>query len=147
MSEAIELADDGDAVTRPMNWDKAVSAAYFRALGLSQAAAAEAARVGERTIARWEGCSWWADATAEAIDRWHTDLSAASRKSLLDAVKDDGDLALKVQERLNPRLSPKELNVARVQEALAETIRIIREELPEELAARVLGRVREVWRA
>lgn len=147
MSEAVALAGEGDEVSRPQDWAKAVSAAYFRALGATVAAAAEAAGVGERTLFRWETCSWWPDAHREAVERWHVDLSAASRAALLGAIKGgDGDLALKVQERLNPRLSAKELSVSRVQEMLAETVRILREELDEATASRVLARVRGVWR-
>lgn len=147
MSEAlVEPTGDASAVEQPQDWDKAVSAAYFRALGATQAASAEAAGVSERTLRAWENSAWWPQATREAVERWHTDLSAASRKSLLDAVKTDGDLALKVQERLNPRLSSKEITVARVQALLTETVRVIREELDEETATRVLQRVREVWR-
>lgn len=146
MSEFLELAGDGDEVSRPHEWDKAVAAAYFRALGATQAAAAEAAGIGERTLARWETCSWWDEAMRQAVERWRTDLSAASRKSLLDAVKSDGDLALKALERLDPRMSSKELTVGRVQEMLGETVRIIREELAPADAERVLARLKGVWR-
>lgn len=137
---------DSQAVQAPSDRDKAVSVAYFRALGATQEAAAEAAGVSERTVRAWEASPWWPDAHREAVERWRTDLSAASRKSLLDAVKSDGDLALKALERLDPRMSTKEITLARVQQMLGETVRIIREELGEEDAARVLSRVRGVWR-
>lgn len=146
MAEALELATGDDLVDEPKDWDKAVSAAYFRALGATQEAAAAAAGVGERTLWRWERCAWWPEAHREAVERWRLDLSAASRKSLLDAVAKDGDLALKALERLDPRMSAKELTAGRVAEMLAETVRIIREELPPADADRVLARVRGVWR-
>lgn len=147
MSEAVELAEDGDEVTRPHDWDKAVAAAYIRAIGGTQAIAAASAGCGERTLARWERCSWWPEAHRQAVERWRGELSSASRASLLAAVKaGDGDLALKALERLDPRMSSKELTVGRVSEMLSETVRIVREELEAEAAERVLRRVREVWR-
>lgn len=140
------VAEQADPIGRPLDWDKAVSAAYFRALGASQKVAARAAGCGERSIRDWESCSWWPDAVREAHERWRTNLGAEARRSLLRAVQRDGDLALKALERLDPRMSAKELTVGRVQEMLGETVRILREELPPELADRVLARIRGVWR-
>lgn len=144
---ALVVASKPDTVAAPQNWDKAVSAAYFRALGASQEDAAKAAGIGERTLTRWEKAAWWPRAHAEAVARWHVDLGAAARKSLLDAIKaGDGKLGLDVLERLDRTLAKKELPVNRVQEMLSETIRAIREELPEADADRVLARIRPIWR-
>lgn len=140
------FADEPDPVGQPQDWDKVVAVAYFRALGASQSAAAQAAGVSERSVVNWEACSWWPEAHRQAVEKWRTDLSAASRKSLLDAVKSDGDLALKALERLDPRMSAKELTVGRVQEMLGETVRIVREELAPADAERVLTRIKGVWR-
>lgn len=143
----VVASGDSQVVDAPADWDKAVSAAYFRALGSSQAAAAEAAGVSERSLRAWEKSPWWPRAHAEAVDRWRVDLSAAARKSLLDAIKGgDGKLGLDVLERLDRTLAKKELPVNRVQEMLAETIKAIRDELDEATAERVLGRIRGIWR-
>lgn len=142
---AVVVAERVDPIGRPLDWDKAVSAAYFRALGASQKVAARAAGCGDRTIRDWEACSWWPDAVREAHERWRTNLGAEARRSLLRAVQRDGDLALKALERLDPRMSLKELSVSRVREMLAETIRAIRDELPEAEAERVLARIRPIW--
>lgn len=48
-----------------------------------------------------------------------------------------------LQHALGPE---KEVTIEWVGDRLGETVRILREELPAELADRVLGRVREVWR-
>lgn len=149
MSEgvALEVALDPDEVDGPADRDKAVSAAYLRSLGGTQEVAARGAGVGMRTLRRWESCSWWPEIQREALERWHGDLSAAARRQLLKAIKaGDGKLALDVLERTDPRLSKKEVPVARIQEMLGETVRIIREELDEATASRVLARVRAVWR-
>lgn len=101
------MAESTDTVAAPHDWDKAVSAAYLRALGHTQQEAATGAGVGERTLARWEGCDWWPEAVAEAVDRWMHDLTAASRHTLLKAVKGGAaDKALAVLERTEARLSP-----------------------------------------
>lgn len=92
----------------PQDWDKAVSAAYFRALGASQEAAAKAAGVSERTLWAYEKASWWPRAHQEAVGRWHVKLTAASRKALLRAIRGgDGKTALDVLERVDPRLAKK----------------------------------------
>lgn len=140
------VASTPDRRRPPKNWDKPVAAAYFRALGASQKVAARAAGVGERTLRDWESCSWWPEVQREALARWHVNIGAEARRSLLRAVKDDGKLALDVLERLDPRLAKKELPVSRVQEMLTDTIRAIREELDEPAAERVLARIRPIWR-
>lgn len=139
---AVEVQTSG----RPQDWDKAVSVAYFRALNATQKVAARAAGCGLRTVQLWEASDWWPQAQQEAIQRWRTNLSAESRRSLLRAVQKDGDLALKALERLDPAMSAKELTLGRVQEMLGETIRAIREELDEAAAERVLARIRPIWR-
>lgn len=40
----------------------------------------------------------------------------------------------------------KEVTVEAVREKLGETVRVMRDELPDELAARVLSRMREIWK-
>lgn len=103
------MADPTATVQRPMDWDKAVAAAYLRLIGHTQLEAAKGAGVGERTVARWENSSFWPEACEEAADRWLSHLVEHSRRSLLDGVKKDPELSLKVLERTDPRLAPPKL--------------------------------------
>lgn len=97
---------------RPRSWDAAVSAAYLRLLGHSQAAAADAAGVGERTLRGWERAQWWPRAIAEAEARWLDGLTAAARCTLLRAVRDgDAERALRILERVMPELAPPRMRV------------------------------------
>ena len=101
-----KVPNSGDPVTAPQDRDKAVSVALLRLLGASQEAAAEAAGAGERTVRQWETCSWWPEMLAEASRRWLAGLAAKARKGLERGVEEDGRLALKVLERLEPALAP-----------------------------------------
>jgi len=94
-------------VTKPHNWDKAVSVAYLRLLGLSQKKAARGAGIGERTLARWELSEWWPEACREAVDRWMQQLEIEARTTVMAAIK-EGDVvtAMKVLERIDKRLAP-----------------------------------------
>lgn len=101
------MAGYEDPVGKPHDWDKAVAAAYLRMIGLSQVDAANGAGIGERTIVRWEQCSWWQDARDEASDRWLNDLVAESRATLMKSIKaGDPIRALQVLERRDQRLAP-----------------------------------------
>ena len=110
--ESPDLPDSGDPVQAPRDPDKAVSAALLRLLGASQADAAGAAGVGERTLRQWETCSWWPEILAEASRRWLDGLAAKARKGLEGAVQVDGRLALNVLERLEPALAPPKVRAA-----------------------------------
>ena len=101
------MAEKLDVVRKPHNWDKAVSVAYLRLLGLSQKKAAKGAGIGERTLARWELSEWWPLACAEAVDRWMQQVEIEARSTVMQAVK-EGDVATawKVLERINRRLAP-----------------------------------------
>lgn len=91
------------------HWDKLVSAAYLRMLGATQADAATAVGRNARTIRMWEADSeLWANARAEARTRWLTDLTDKARRRLLDSMEkpENGDLALKVLERMDDALLP-----------------------------------------
>ncbi len=102
------MAENSDTVEAPKDWDKAVASAYLRALGATQAEAARDAGVGERTLARWEGSGWWPKAMQEAVDRWMSDVVAASRQSVLENIRDgDAEMGLKILERTEPRLLPR----------------------------------------
>ncbi len=101
------MAEKLDVVTKPQNWDKAVSVAYLRLLGLSQKRAAKGAGIGERTLARWELSDWWPEACGEAVDRWMQQLAIECRTTIMAAVK-AGDVvtAVKMLERIDKRLAP-----------------------------------------
>ena len=101
------VAEKLDVVKKPQDWDKSVSAAYLRLLGLSQKKAAKGAGLGERTLARYELSEWWPDACREAVDRWMQQLEIEARTTVMVAVK-NGDVgtAWKVLERLDRRLAP-----------------------------------------
>lgn len=97
---------------RPRNWANAVAAAYLRAIGGTQKAAAEAAGCSERTLRTWEGADWWPDAMEEARDRWLVNLTAAARGTLLKVVsRGNAQLALAVLERLDLALAPATVRV------------------------------------
>ena len=50
----MKVAEKSDVVKKPHDWDKAVSVAYLRLLGLSKKKAAKGAGIGERTLIRYE---------------------------------------------------------------------------------------------
>lgn len=111
MSENLpaKVADEGDPVEAPRDEEKALSAAYLRLIGHTQEAAAKAVGIGERTLRRYEECSWWPELRRQAADRWLTNLAAQARNTLMEAIKDgDADKALKVLERTEPALAPKQ---------------------------------------
>ena len=93
---------------RPQDWDKWTMAAYLRLLGASQKAAGAAIGRSERTIRNWEAReALWAQATAAAHRRWLTEVTGLARRQLLKALTSaDGDLALKVLERIDTALAP-----------------------------------------
>ena len=101
------MAEKLDVVTKPHDWDKAVSVAYLRLLGLSQKKAAKGAGIGERTLARYELSEWWPDACGEAVNRWMQQLAIECRTTIMAAVK-SGDVAtaVKMLERIDKRLAP-----------------------------------------
>lgn len=80
-------ADKSDPVKRPRSWDKALKAAGMRLLGASQAEAAKTAGIGERTLQRYEKCSWWPEAEKQAREKWLDDVRAAAYRSLLKLVR------------------------------------------------------------
>lgn len=107
----METAAHERGVTKPHDWEKAVSVAYLRSVGLTQKQAAEGAGCSERTIREWEVSEWWGDAVDEATDRWLAGLRTKARVRLSQAL-DSGEAtasdALKVLERMEPALNPKQ---------------------------------------
>lgn len=103
------MAEGGDEVQAPKDRDRALSVAYLRLTGSSQEEAATAAGVGERTVARWETCSWWPGFLDEAGDRWLAGVKARARKALiriLDASDPDPATVRFSLERLLPGFEP-----------------------------------------
>ncbi len=131
----MKMAEKLDVVTKPHDWDKAVSVAYLRLLGLSQKKAAKGAGIGERTLARYELSEWWPEACGEAVDRWMQQLEIEARSTVMQAVK-EGDVATawKVLERIDRRLAPPRLSHA--VEHSGDLMRSVRDLSDEELISR-----------
>jgi hypothetical protein len=101
------MANETYTVSKPNDWDKAVFAAYLRLIGETQKSAARIAGVGKRTLERWEMSEFWHDACEEAArDRWLKHLVTRARMSLTKNIDADGNLALKIVERMDERLLP-----------------------------------------
>jgi len=100
------MLEANDPIRAPRNREVAVSVAYLRLQGATQAEAAGATNVDPRTVGRWESCSWWPELRREASARWLEGLEANARRGLESAVLDNGALALRVLERLEPALAP-----------------------------------------
>lgn len=98
----------GDEVGKPAGdwWDKAVSAAYLRLCGSTSAEAAAGAGIGERTMVRWEGCSWWQDAIREAERRWLNHTRSRAMRTLHRGVDEDLATARWFAERTIADLAP-----------------------------------------
>lgn len=97
-----------DEVRKPKGarWDKAVSAAYLRLTDSTIAKSADGAGLGERTLKRWEGCSWWVEALREAEERWLNHTVARAMRTVHRAAGDDVPTAMKIVERRLDRLAP-----------------------------------------
>ena len=100
------MSQDEKGMPTRVDWDKCVSAAYLRYMGKNQTDAAVAVGVVRETLSRWERSPWWTEAQREAEERWLQGLAAKAREGLEEAVSDDGNLALKVLERIDRRLAP-----------------------------------------
>ena len=106
------MAGNGALTKRPLHWDKWLSAAHLRMLGMTQEQAAKTVGIGERTLRRWEATDQWAEACAVARGRWLNGIDVCARTALLQALRSDGDparrgfLAFKVLERIDPRFAP-----------------------------------------
>lgn len=96
-----------EAPKRPKRWDKMVSAAYLRMLGQTQAQVARAVGRSERTIRLWEEDALWAEAQAEARERWFGDaVEVALATVLKSARRGNVETAKWILERLEPKLAP-----------------------------------------
>ena len=96
------VAEKLNVVEKPRDWDKAVSVAYLRLIGLTQKKAASGAGIGVRTLRRYELSDWWPDACGEAVGRWMQQLAIECRTTIMAAVK-AGDVvtAVKMLERID----------------------------------------------
>jgi len=92
----------------PQHGEKRVLAAYLRMMGMTQHQAGAAVGRSARTIRDWEAATaTWEQAREEARRRWLGDLTDAARKTLLDTIRaGDGDLSMKVLERIDADLAP-----------------------------------------
>jgi hypothetical protein len=102
----------------PAYWEKLVLASYYRLLGATQKAAGAAVGRSERTIRAWEAdTARWTQAADEARKRWLGEVTAMARRQLLQAATTaDGDLALKILERLDKDLAPPTLRIKQTHE-------------------------------
>lgn len=98
------MSDPVNPVGAPRDRETAISVAYLRLLGHTQEDATKATGVSEKTIQRWESCTWWPEFQAEASRRWLSGLEGRARTILLDNL--DGNLSLKILERRIPELAP-----------------------------------------
>ena len=66
-----------------------------------------------QTIANWKhNVVWWEQAEAEAVTRWLCDVKDAARRAVTRQLNDgDGDLGLKVLERLDDDFAPTQRHV------------------------------------
>jgi hypothetical protein len=105
---APKVAAFADGSPRPPFWEKAVLAAYYRLLGSSQPQAGAAVGRSQRTIRNWEADRvLWARASEEARQRWLGEVIAVARRRLLQTMMQaEGDLALKLLERVDAALAP-----------------------------------------
>ena len=92
----------------PRHWEKRVLTAYLRMMGMTQKQAGAAVGRSERTIRDWEAdTATWTQAWDEARHRWLGELTDAARQTLLTVIRaGDGDLAMKVLERIDTDLAP-----------------------------------------
>jgi transposase len=92
----------------PRHWEKRVLTAYLRMMGMTQKQAGAAVGRSERTIRDWEAdTATWTQARDEARHRWLGELTDAARQTLLTVIRaGDGDLAMKVLERIDTDLAP-----------------------------------------
>lgn len=77
---------------RPQDWAQAVLAAYWIGLGFTDAESATLSGCGTRTVGRWKVSEWWPQAEAEAHRRFLTVMSAETKRSVLDVVRDRNPL-------------------------------------------------------
>ncbi len=95
------------SVRKPKNWDKAVSAAYLRVLGSTQADTAKSVGVSERTVRSWEGSKWWPNAESEARNRWLKGIVDQAMAGLSDVLANrDANTVRWVLERRMPEFAP-----------------------------------------
>ena len=97
-----------DGTRIPVFWEKCILAAYWRLLGGSQKAASTAVGRKKRTIRNLEAnTALWTRAVNAAKERWLGEITSLARRQLLKALTTaDGDLSLKILERLDDALAP-----------------------------------------
>lgn len=104
-----KVAGPAEGRERHAHWDKVVSAAYLRIIGHTQKQTAKGVGRAVRTIQLWESnAELWAAAREEARERWLQATIDASRQSVLRAAGRNADLGLKILERVDPELAPRQ---------------------------------------
>jgi hypothetical protein len=95
----------------PRYWEKRVLAAYLLMMGDTWEATCRKIGRSKMTLSYWKrDIVWWEKAKAEAEKRWLYDVKDAARRAVYSqlTVERDGDLGLKVLERLDPDFAPKQ---------------------------------------
>ena len=84
-----------------------VVAAYMAMMGHTQQEIGQTVHRTARTVYNWTKEPCWPTHRTETVDRWMKDVINASRKAILDQLRSgDGNLGLKILERVEPALSP-----------------------------------------
>jgi hypothetical protein len=93
----------------PRYWEKRVLAAYLLMMGETWDSTASKVGRSHTTIAVWKkGPYWWERAKAEAETRWLYDVKDVARQAVTrQLATGDGDLGVKILERLDEDFSPK----------------------------------------
>ena len=96
------------APPRPKYWEKFVLYSYLRMMGSTQKDAGRAVGRKVRTVQEWEeNKRLYAEARADARQRWLNDLTDAARQTLLATIRQGhGELAWKILERVDADLAP-----------------------------------------
>ena len=103
----VDAAPKPQNVRKPVNWDKAVSVAYLRLLGVTQEKSAQQAGCSKRSIVSWEASKWWPDAMNEARQRWLQGGDQAAMRGLLNnLVREEPQTCRWWADRRIPELSP-----------------------------------------
>ena len=93
-------------VKKPHDFDKVDEAILLYVQGYNRSAIARAIGMSIDTIHAWEASEWWAPRIATAREEQFHELASKALQCLIDNVDKDPELALKVAERLWPKLSP-----------------------------------------
>ena len=99
-------AKSAEITKRPLDWDKAVSAAYLRLLDKPREKVVGVVGINERTLFNWEHSPWWHKAQEEAMDKWLHGLRATAMEGAKVFAKTDPTTTRWALDRLVKKLAP-----------------------------------------